>query len=104
MSLADIIIEERTSSLYQKYPEVKLWMYRELRNMFVVDDRNEVSVHVKTKSLLRWNWNDQLPITDSNGLVDMDDLLDMLRAEGFGAYYESPYMLPEYVNLIIKLK
>ncbi|CAL9969545.1 hypothetical protein VPHD479_0135 [Vibrio phage D479] len=101
--LAEVIRASRLEKLYEKYPEVKRWMYCDLRSHFETSESFSVIFKEKKFMSFRWEHSDQLPITDSNGVVDEDDLLEMLRLEGFAAALESEYQIPEMVYLKITL-
>lgn len=108
MNLRDKILKTKNESTVEvfkeKYPEVYVWFnsrrFQEL--MMKAEVGNGVAIRistyedgVSTKAL-------GLPIQDSNGYVDMDEVVDYLRAEGFVA--NIGYKFVTTTDLMIRLK
>lgn len=82
MKASDIIRNKRLEKLYSKYPEHKGWINNKLVEL--LSNQRVHSCMVYSQCFFK-SWNEYLPITDSNGVVDLDELQEILHLEGFSA-------------------
>ena len=101
MRVSDKVREQRYNSLKKTYPEVCDYLHSDgFTNKFTESD--SISIFYYSKSYFSDEYNKELPITDSNGVVDIDDLIEILRYEGFSSYIDDDYMT-EVFTLVVSL-
>jgi hypothetical protein len=97
MNLHDKLLQKHNENViksFQKtYPEVYEWFQGESFEQ-TITKASSVSIRAYKilRDPLRKEYSTGLPIKDSNGIVDLDDIVEYLKAEGFVAYIGSEYV------------
>lgn len=100
MRAVDIAVRERLTNLYRKYPDHESWVKGTLVRALV--EKGEHSIFVYNKVFFQKEYNKEMPISDDNGVVEIEDLIEMLRLEGFKVEKRQEYNM-ELVSLEVSL-
>lgn len=78
----DQILLARENEFWAKYKDVMMWINSDkLKKRFVGNDSINIFLHEMV--YFKKTYNKDLPVTDSDGVVDIDDLVLMFELEGF---------------------
>ena len=100
MKAADLAVRERLANLYRKYPDHESWVKGIL--VRALAEKGEHSILVYNRVLFKKEYNQEMPITDGNGVVEVEDLIEILRLEGFKVEEQQEYNM-ELVSLVVSL-
>ena len=100
MRAADLAVRERLVNLYRKYPDHESWVKEILVRSLA--EKGEHSILVYNRVLFKKEYNQEMPITDGNGVVEVEELIEILRLEGFKVEEQQEYNM-ELVSLVVSL-